>query len=272
MSRIKLFIVFFMIMPLQFIAAQQEGACPTGQKSLDKAQQIWEQAIASLGGREKIQNIKNILGYDNGKSSVSFKVLPDKFWWWSENRQPIGTDVKTYDFSKNLGYRIKKGDPDNFSYPLSNQSKESILAGLLYTLLETKWIKPKLIGSDVIEIDGKKYDVVCTEVTFPENQKNNKKITERHDYLFDRTTHLVFRNIRYFDKPTGVSDYTIEYSDYVDVKGIKFARFIRDKFSQDKHWSERTEYVTDIDVDYRQDLFDKPPSIKDGPNGWMKTK
>jgi len=269
MIKIKPFI-FFLIISLQFIAVRQVVACPTDKASLEKAQKIWERAIASLGGREKILNIKNILGYDKDQTTVSLEVLPDKSWWWSENGQPIGTDVKTYDFSKNLGYRIKKGDPENFSYPLTADSKERTLAGLLYTLLETKWIKPKLIGSDIIRIDGKEYDVVCTEVTFPDNQKTDKQITERHDYLFDRTTHLVFRNVRYFDKPTGSTNYTIEYSNYVDVKGIKFARYIRDKFSQDKHWSDKTEYITDIDVEYRKDLFDKPPSIKDGPNGWKK--
>ncbi len=54
--------------------------------------------------------------------------------------------------------------------------------------------------------------------------------------------------------------------------GIKFARFIKDKFSHDKHWSRKTEYVTDIDVDYRKDLFDRPPSIKDGAAGWKQCR
>ena len=271
MNKIKLFIFSFIVF-FQFIAVQQAVACPTGNESLEKAQQIWEQAITSLGGRERILNIKNILDYDKNKETVSLNVLPDKIWYWSQNGGPIATDVKMYNFSRNIGYRISKGDPDNFSYPLTNDSRDRRLSGLLYTLLETKWLKPKLIGSDIIKIDSKEYDVVCTEVTFPDNQKSDKQITERHDYVFDRTSHLVFRNIRYFDKPTGVSDYTIEYSNYIDVKGIKFARLIRDKFSLDKHWSSKTEYITDIDVDYKKDLFDKPPLIKDGPNGWMEKK
>ena len=268
MSKTKT-IIFSLIMALPFIAVRQAIACPTGKESLERAQQIWEQAVASLGGRERVLNVRSILDYNKEQTTVSLDVLPDKNWYWSEDREPIGTNVSTYNFSKNLGYRIKKGDPDNFSYPLTGDSKERRLSGLLHTLLETKWIKPKLIGSDIIKIDGKEYDVVCTEVTFPDNQKTDRQITERHDYLFDRTTYLVFRNIRYFDKSIcDGCDYTIEYSNYIDVKGIKFAREIRDKFSQDKHWSSKTEYITDIDVDYRKDLFDKPPSIKDGPNGW----
>lgn len=268
MTKIKPF-VFFLIVFLQFIAVQQASACPTDKESLEKAQQIWEQAIASLGGRERILNIKNILGYNKELSKVSLQVLPDKMWSWSEDRKPIGTNVITYDFSKNLGYRIQKGDSNNFSYPLTGNSKERILSGLLYTLLETKWIKPKLLGSDIKKIDGKDYDVVCTEVTFPDNQTTDRQITERHDYLFDRMTRLLFRNIRYFDKSGG--SYTIEYSNYVDVKGIKFAREIRDKFSRDRNWSGKTKYTTDIDVDYREDLFDKPPSIKNGSMGWRKS-
>lgn len=269
MSKIKPFI-FSLIIFMQFIAVQEAIACPTGKESLERAQQIWEQAIVSLGGRERILNIKNILVYGKELTKVSLDVLPDKGWSWSEDGKPIGTNVISEDFSKNLGYRITKGDPDNFSYPLTGNSKERGLSGLLYTLLETKWIKPKLIGSDIIKIDGKGYDVVCTEVTFTDNQKTDKQITERHDYLFDQTTHLVFRNIRYFDKSIGGGDHTQEYSNYIDVKGIKFARESRYKFSHDRYWSDKTEYITDIDVDYRKDLFDKPPSIKDGPNGWKK--
>lgn len=271
MSKFKT-IIFSLIIFLQFIAVQQAIACPTGKESLEKARQTWEQAIVSLGGRERISNIKNILYYSKAQTTVSLRVLPDKFWYWSENGQPIGTNVSTYDFSKNLGYRIRKGDPDSFSYPLTGDSKERRLSGLLDASLETKWIKPKLIGSDIIKIAGQEYDVVCTEVTFPDNQTTDKQITERHDYLFDRTAHLVFRNILYFDKSIGGGDYTLEYSNYIDVKGIKFAREIRYKFSHDKHWSSKSEYITDIDVDYREDLFDKPPSIKDGPEGWKSKK
>lgn len=267
MSKIRT-IIFSLIISLQFIAVQPAIACPTDKESLEKSQQIWEQAIASLGGRERILNIKNLLGYDKELTRVSLRVLPDKFWWWSEDRKPIGTNVSTYDFSKNLGYAIRKGELENFSYPLTGDSKERRLSGLLYTLLETKWIKPKLIGSDVTKINGKEYDVVCTEVTFPDNQTTDKQITEKHDYIFDQTTHLVFRNIRYFDKSIGGGDYTIEYSDYIDVKGIKFATETRSKFSRDSQWSDKTKYITDINVDYKEDLFDKPPSIKDGPDGW----
>lgn len=269
MRQVKIICFLFTIF-VQMLIAENAIACPTDEQSLAKAQQVWEQAIASLGGRERILNIKSILSYDKKKTSVVFQILPDRLWFWSENGKPIGTNVTTYDFSKNLAYRIRKGDPDNFSYPLTGDSKERRLSGLLYILLETKWIKPKLIGSDIIKIAGQEYDVVCTEVTFPDNQTTDKQITEMHDYLFDRTTHLEFRNIRYFDKSIGGGDYTLEYSNYIDVKGIKFAAEIRSKFSFDKHWSSKSEYTTDINVDYKEDLFDKPPSIKDGPDGWKK--
>lgn len=261
-------VIFSMIFYSQLIVVQHTMACPVGMESVEKARKLWEQSMVSLGGRDRILSIENLLSYNKEQTVVSLEVFPDRFWWWSESKEPIGTDVKTYDFSKNLGYRIRRGDTENFSFALSNQSKERILAGRLYTLLETRWIKPRLVGSDTIKIDGKEYDVVCTEVTFPENQETDKQITERHDYLFDQATHLVFRNIRYFDSSIGGGHYIIEYSDYVDVKGVKFARHVRDKFSQHKRWSNRTEYVTDINVTYRSDLFDKPPSIKDGPNGW----
>ena len=60
-----------------------------------------------------------------------------------------------------------------------------------------------------------------------------------------------------------------EYSKYVEVKGIKLATKSIEKFDDGGLWG-KFEYTTDIDVDYREDLFDKPPSIADGPNGWRK--
>lgn len=267
MNKLKLFI-FISIVTLYF-TINNIIACPTDEKSLQKAQQVWEKAITAIGGRERVLDIKNLLYFDKKKTVVSLDVFPDKFWYWRKDRQPIGTSVLTYDFSKNIAYDIKD-DKHPFSYPLTNQTKESILAGKVMSLLETKSVKPKLLGYESTKINNQEYDVICTEITYPDNQKDQKQETLSVDYIFDQGTHLLFRSVWNFDKSIGGGYWAIEYSNYTEVKGIKFASKIRSKHHYERDWTDFIEYTTEVDVDYRQDLFDKPPLIKDGPDGWKK--
>lgn len=262
---IKIKLILLILLALTQISLAQNISCSTNEKSLEKAHQIWEQAIIAKGGRERILNLKTLLTYNRKKTSVGLNVLPDKFWWWSKDREPIGTNVLMYNYLTNIGYRIKS-DLYPFSYPLTNEPKELTLSELLPNLLETNWIKPKLLGAEVTKINGQEFDVVCVEISYSANQK---PVTDRHDYIFNQQTHLLFQDIRYFDKKIGGGYLTTEYSNYVETKGLKFATKTIGKFKDGKIWN-NSEYLVEVDVDYREDLFDKPPSIKDGSDGWKK--
>jgi hypothetical protein len=104
--------------------------------------------VAAKGGRERIVNINNILITDKNSQSVSLTVLPDKIWNWSNDAKPIGLSVATEDFSKGIGYRIQD-DSHPFSYKLTNVKMEWHLAGMLDSLLETKSIKPTILGRTI---------------------------------------------------------------------------------------------------------------------------
>jgi len=261
MNKIK-----FLVFVLLVFRPQIVFACPSDAKSLGQANQIWEQAIIAIGGRDRILSIKNILTRDTNRPLVALDVLPDKYWDWSKNSQPLGTVVSTHNFATNIGY-IVKSDEYWPSYPLTGVSKELYLAGMLNRLLETKWIKPTLLGAETTVINKKPYDIVCLEITFPKNQKDNELVRVRHEYVFDKVTHLLFRDIRYFTQKEGGGNYFEEYSNYKEVKGVKMATSYFGRYSNGGV-APKVESIIDLDVEYRKDLFDKQPSIKDGKDGW----
>ena len=267
---IKLNKLCILLIILNCLSATLQAQClHQSSENLAKAEKIWEQAIIAKGGRERILNVKNILTGDSIHSATLF-VFPDKVWSWRTNdKLRGGRVVRSQDFGKNIGYIVEKRDSKPFTYKILDDTKERRLANYLPYLLETKWIKPELIGADLTKINGQEFDVVCLEITYPDNQLDKKLITDLHEYIFNRQTHLLFRDIKYFDKSIGGGYITAEYSKYVEVKGIKLATKSIEKFDDGGLWG-KFEYTTDIDVDYREDLFDKPPSIADGPDGWKK--
>lgn len=259
-NKIKISCLIFIILA-QIVAVKSAFACSTDEQSLAKAQQIWEQAVAAKGGRERILNIKSFLSYDKNLDFVGLRVFPDKTWNWSNNGKPIGLTVTSENYSKEISYRIMKG-AEPFSFKPSTKMEWG-LASMLDLLLETKWIKPEILGSDTTEINGRKFDVVCTEVA-------NYRVVKTN-FIFDPETHLLARTLRYYTKSPGDGFYTTDYSDYVAIKGIMFPqKEIRKPSDQKGRLIDN--FKVDIDVDYREDLFDKPPSIEDGPNGWKRIR
>jgi hypothetical protein len=93
--------------------------------------------------------------------------------------------------------------------------------------------------------------------------------TELYDFVFDQTSHLLARTIFHIED-TGHALVT-NYSNYMDVRGIKFAQNSISKFDDGTPWKS-SNLSFQIDVDYKKDLFDKPPSLKDGPSGWQERR
>jgi hypothetical protein len=130
--------------------------------------------------------------------------------------------------------------------------------------METKWLKPKVMGLDEATLGKRKLDVVHTllkddvEGFLPEDLYI--------DFWIDRETHLPvkvsYSRMKYGEKGSWNE---ITLSGYVDVNGIKVPL------------NETIEGVTDrisvqLNVDYDQELFSKPPSIAAGPEAWRVKK
>ena len=254
---------YLVLISLALLSAMHNvSACSTDEQGLEKAKQIWEQAIIAKGGRERLLNINNLLIVDNKTHSVSLDVFPDKNWVWAVDAKPIGTNVISENYATGIAYRIKSDKvPDSFKLNPARMTWH--LASLLELLLETKWVKPKILGYDTTKINGRDFDVVCTQIT-------SDAIWDR-DFIFDQTTHLLVRTITPSKDDGSGFRLITNYKDYIEVKGIKLAQKVVGKFENGHSWIDWNS-TYQIDVEYKKDLFDGPPRIADGPNGWMEKK
>ena len=263
---------------------------------IERAKELWEQAIAAKGGREQLYQVQNLVvtsktKYGNGTKTfhgyrtVGLYVLPDKWWkWYDDSPGGFGRHTITFNFTDEVGWELQ-GTPDDLkpippdeavtvtkrtptSDKLSLDDKqhpneifsryasfrEDYWQNQFIYLMETKWRQPILTGARMERDGSKQFDVI--EATWGR---------ERIEFYLDRKTHLpakvVFR-IRYESLK---SDHVIVFSlgDYVEVNGLK----LPGKVARGK---DKNETTYQLNVDYDEGLFTRPPAITDGPDAWRK--
>ena len=134
-------------------------------------------------------------------------------------------------------------------------SDDQAMLILIYKLLETKWVQPKIEKLTFGKVGRKKVNVVQTRIY------NN-----RVDFMFDKETHLLLRLV-YYSK--WGSAYGRRYEGYVNVDGIMLPTKV---ILEDSHFGESTHYITyQINVEYNEDIFKKPPlPIEEAMDAWEK--
>lgn len=246
------------------------------------AQQIWEESLVAKGGRERLHSVRNMVisssgeykplklkikpdgevssrsGKLSGKFSEELYVFPDMHWSWTDYRPAVfGLQVRMYNYETNTKYVISEGEPNHPAEPFT----EIELAGrgfpviqLMY-LMESKWLKPKLVKVTTEKIGVRVVDVVQTEVD-----------GRRYDFAIDRKTHLPVRFTSYSEYKGKVYTYVNGLSDYTDVDGIKVPLTIE---LEDGH---KEKSNIRFNVEYSEKIFTSPPSIEAGYKAWMKSK
>jgi hypothetical protein len=264
----KIITVILIMVCIQNTIAQNPTGCSTDEKSLERAKLILEQTVVAYGGKERIRKVESVLSYDKKLDFVNLDVFPGKSWTWLNQGRPFGLSVRTFDRSNNSGFIVNKGDKAPFFYYTSKVIKPTFED--LLGFFSTKGWEEKVLGVGTTKIKNQEYDVVCKEVI--EYIENGKIKTRLNDFIYDRETHLLFRKLSYSNKGTvGGILFTTDYSNYVEVNGIKFAQ--REVITDfDGRIIGNNTFTVEVNVDFRKDLFDNPPSIKDGPNGWKVKK
>src|SRR5205814_3458352 len=123
----------------------------------------------------------------------------------------------------------------------------------LFYLMETRWQRPQPISAESGKLNGKPVDIVHTAV-------NERKV----DFVLDRQTHLLMEVVDY--SPTGkrYSDTATDFSNYAEVSGIQMPQ--KELYFKKIH----LEVSYQINVDYDERLFERPPTIEAGPEAWRK--
>lgn len=233
-----------------------------------EARRLWDLALAAKGGRKLLYAVRNIVVSLTGEYETSshkknkmredvFVVFPNKIWSWSDYRPDVfGMRIEMYNFDANLHYIINPDYPRSIPKPIIGMPKsESYTYGLVSYLLEARWLKPVPIRATSGKIGDRALDIVETKL-------DDKRI----DFAFDRQTHLAVR-VSYFNTYNNKTTVTVvNLSDYTEVAGIKVPQ---------------TSQVEDggvdririqINVEYDESIFVKPPPIDAGPEAWRPKK
>ena len=146
----------------------------TNIKQLSRAEQVWEQAIVAKGGRKRLESVRSIFisqrsNYWHGLKKYEvfteeLAVFPGKSWSWTDYRPDVfGLTVEMYNFDTGIKYISNADVPPPQPHAISGyETTLSQTYGLLGYLMETKWLKPKVIGLDEGTFEKRKVDLVFT--------------------------------------------------------------------------------------------------------------
>lgn len=230
----------------------------------EEAVTFWEQAIAAKGGRERLHSVLNMVISTHGKygsrqlgenqvRGETLFVFPARYWDWSDYRPDVfGLRISMYNFETQKKYIISDGEPQRQieSITAAEQSRAEMHSLLPY-LLETKWLRPVVVGVKTGRIRLRPVNIVQTTV-------NGKRV----DFALDQKSHLPVR-VSYHDLIKGKEYITaLDLSDYVDIDGIKVPQKIK--------YDDGTEYkqAYQFNVEYNEDIFVRPTTIQAGPQAW----
>ena len=253
----------------------------TDDKSTQRAERLWEQALAAKGGRERLYAVRNFVVSSTsrfrssprpdvaaGLTEESLYVLPGKWWSFSDYRPgKMGYHIDVLDFDRERRWYASPGKsvplpsrPDVDKAVFEDFRYRFRQAQFLY-LSETKWAKPTFTGARTESIGGKKFEVIETII---DDQRS-----VRADFYLDRETHLPARIV--IDSRAargsgkGSMDYVCRLDDYANVGGIQMPQIVNcgDKENQ-------TTYQ--FNVDYDEAIFERPPTSADAkPDAWRVT-
>lgn len=238
-------------------------------KQPEEAIRIWEQAIAAKGGRQRLHSVHNMVISTRGEYTTSlFKknqvrreellVFPNKYWFLDDYRPDVlGLTISMYNYDTNMKYVISEGEPNHPPESITETQRNKALRNAqLSFLLETQWLKPTLVKASAGRIGLRPVDIVQTAIN-----------GERVDFAFDRKTHLPVR-VSYYDIVHGKTYVNVEsFSNYTEVNGIKVP------LTQEYDDGSTYKASFQFNVEYKKDIFIKPPPIEAGPKAWrLKVK
>lgn len=262
-AAISLIVICFLTIPVSPVAT----STPQEPSQSTSVERIWEQGIAAKGGREALHGVRSFVITSQGeyrsravgKNKIRQEViyaLPDKFWSWSDYRPDVfGLRVQMYNYETSMKYTISEGDPYHPLEPIDekDRSTRDIPWALMPYFLETKWLKPELLGVKEGRVGPYTVNIVETSVR-----------GRRVDFAFDQKTHLPIRVSYYSTNKNGTKTYitTIDLADYVDIGGIKLPQTLK-YYDGTKH---KQRYQ--VNVGYNEDIFTKLTKIEDGLEVW----
>lgn len=282
MKFIWLFLTFLSLLADQSVITLASGKPQQDNQSQQEVERLWEQTIAAKGGRERLHAIHNMVISTGGSyKPLKFKikpegtvtsrsgsrisisreelyVFPSKLWRWDDYRPAVfGLWVEMYNFETKKQQVITDGDPNHPPAAISDDdlhSREFLLITQFIYLLESKWVRPRLLNVTAERIGSRIFDVIQTEAEWM-----------HVDFAIDRGTHLPIRITTYNKFKGKVYPNVLKLSDDANIDGIEVPLTLE---MSDGH---KEKSIVKFNVEYKEEIFTKPLSIEAGPEAWMKS-
>lgn len=233
--------------------------------SQKEAERIWELAIQAKGGRERLHSVRNM--FELSETQYFFRlvktknrtetlfVLPDKIWIWDDNRPSVfGLKMTMYNHEDGTKYFAHQGQKTVNLESMESNQENTHLSGLVYNLMETKWNQPVPEKVTIGKAGNQQVYIVQTIL-----------LGKRIDFFLNRKTHLPIKIIGYSNQQI---EYDAEFSDYVDVDGIKMlSQYV---LGGSNGFNKTIYKVTyQFNVQYNEDIFTSPPlPVESAAEAW----
>ena len=259
------------------IAAQAPDAGGGAGENAD-ARRVWELAVSAKGGRERLWSVRTMAqhltaSYDIGPLRLRagiyehFYVLPNRYWEWvTEPRVTPYTSVQVIMVDKDTRWFRWENEPGVRVSEIPALPVWELLHDQLFALLETRWLKPELLGVKRGRLGWGAVDIVAARIS-----------GGRFDIYIDRKSRLprrivehrmVTRQLTILSPPEPPKPYEIvwDLEDYRPVSGILLPHTLKQRGRDGI--TERVTY--EINPEYDPRVFEDPPSADFGPRDWMK--
>jgi hypothetical protein len=255
---------FTLCLCLLFLSAAFEGAAVAQESQGERrAKELWEQAVAAKGGRERLygvsslsmsyeETVRNFLGVVVHRGHVErLYVFPDKSWAWDDGLPPpFRLSVGLLDIERDVRCTLYAGAAAPTCGPAKQSASppdEGLTQAQYLYLLETRWVKPRPVSVSEGSLGLKKVDVLHTRF-------QNKRV----DYFLDRRSHLPLR-VEVFYGASERATLTAEFSEYAAVAGVLMPGK-----------QKKTRLTFQLNPPYDEGVFKRPPSIEAGPKAWQR--
>lgn len=252
------------------------GQEQSGSSDVSRARLLWNEMIAAKGGREKLNQVSDLVVRMRTDCPTDEAMVLKYFFW-----KKIGTETlwvfpdrsyfATLGVAKNAGdanFNLYNGDargfwsffpgmktPREFSSEASLKfAKNRILWAQIMYLGETRWVKPVPIGYTRQRIHLRAVDVVRTRLDDTST-----------DFYLDRQTHLPLKvetNLSFGGQILhSLQGYVL--SDYTSISGVRFPLKMA-------AGSCRAQVQYEVNASYDPSFFEGPPKIQYKPEPWRE--
>lgn len=249
------------------------GQTAEGLAAQRDAKELWELAIAAKGGRERLLAVRNMVissvhryhkwFLPRREIGEALYVFPWKSWGYMDQRPEVfGVRIWVRDVDRGLWYSA----PADFAGPhlieTTAEWKREFRIDQARFLMETSWFKPVPVRASSGKLRGKPVDILEVRAE-----------TDTFTYYLDRKTRLPLMLAHRYksDRSPGVEsgdDYY--FYRYIPVDGIMMPRtegYVLRVLGRGEYRSDRR---FQFNVDYDPEIFNRPPRIEDGPQGWKR--